>query len=154
MKHQNPRILSTSTLSGDNVRNPEGENLGEIKDFMIDLQNGNIVYAVLSFGGFLGIGDKLFAVPWEAFDVDTERKHAVMDIDKEMLEDAPGFNKNDWPESPDHEFINRVHTHYGYEPYYDESGAVRPRTSRTGAGDQTATTGTTGTTSQSRTGGM
>ena len=123
-----PRILSTSTLSGDSVRNPQGEDLGEIKDFMVDLDNGTIIYAVLSFGGFLGIGDKLFALPWEALRVDTENHCFVVDVSKELLEDAPGFDHDNWPSQPDREFINRIYTHYGYDPYYDETGRIRPRT--------------------------
>jgi sporulation protein YlmC with PRC-barrel domain len=58
-----PLMLSTSSLSGDNVVSPEGESLGEIKDFMVDMDEGRIAYAVLSFGGILGFGDKLFAIP-------------------------------------------------------------------------------------------
>ncbi|HMB91938.1 MAG TPA: PRC-barrel domain-containing protein [Rhodothermales bacterium] len=123
-----PQILSTSTLSGDSVRNPQGENLGEIKDFMVDLDNGRIVYAVLSFGGFLGMGDKLFALPWDALRVDTAEHCFVVDVSKDLLEDAPGFDHDNWPSQPDREFINRVYTHYGYDPYYDETGRIRQRT--------------------------
>ncbi len=127
MQHEHPNILTTSKLSGDSVRNAEGEDLGKVKDFMVDLGNGNIIYTVLSFGGFLGMGNKLFAVPWEALRVDTEDKNFVLDVDKEVLKNAPGFDKNDWPSSADRDFINRVHTHYGYEPYYTEEGSVRHR---------------------------
>jgi sporulation protein YlmC with PRC-barrel domain len=67
-----PRVLSASTLEGDKVTNAEGENLGEVKELMIDLESGRVAYAVLEFGGFLGLGDKLFAVPWEAFDGGTQ----------------------------------------------------------------------------------
>ena len=120
-----PNILSTSTLSGNTVRNPEGKDLGDVKDFMIDLDTGNITYAVVSFGGFLGLGDKLFAVPFEALRVDTEQECFVWDIDKETLENAPGFDKDNWPRTHDRDFINRIYTHYGYEPYYDETGRAR-----------------------------
>ena len=67
--HAGP-VLSSSTLTGDSVRNPEGEDLGDIKDLMIDTASGNVEYAVLSFGGFLGLGDKLFALPWPALKLD------------------------------------------------------------------------------------
>lgn len=139
MQHNHPNILSTSSLSKDNVRNREGKKLGDIKDFMIDLDSGHIVYAVLSFGGFLGMGDKLFAVPWEAFSIDEDNERFVMDIDKDVLENAPGFDKNDWPSRPNREFINRVHTHYGYESYYDEEGRTRRRTGTTTTGTTTRT---------------
>ncbi len=140
MRHDHPQILSTSSLSKDNVRNAEGKKLGDIKDFMVDLDSGNIIYAVLSFGGFLGMGDKLFAVPWEALSVDEDNERFVMDIDKSVLENAPGFDKNDWPSSPNREFINRVYTHYGYEPYYDEEGRARTRTRTSTAGTTTRAT--------------
>ena len=60
------RVLSASTIEGDSVRNSAGEDLGRIEHIMIDIPTGRVAYAVLSFGGFLGIGNKLFAVPWEA----------------------------------------------------------------------------------------
>jgi sporulation protein YlmC with PRC-barrel domain len=128
MRDSHPRILSTSSLSGNDVHNPQGENLGEIKDFMVDLSNGRIVYAVLSFGGFLGLGNKLFALPWDALRVDTERHAFVLDVDKATLENAPGFDDDNWPTQPDRAFINSVYTHYGYDSYYDETGRIRPRT--------------------------
>lgn len=121
MREHNPRIMSASTLVGDEVYNPAGEHLGEIKEFMIDLDSGNIAYAVLSFGGFLGMGDKLFAIPWEALQLDTEQKRAILNVDKERLKNAPGFDKNDWPSTPDRTFIDRVHEYYGYEPYYSRT---------------------------------
>lgn len=117
-------ILSTSTLQSDNVVNLDGEDLGEIKDFMIDTENGRIVYAVLSFGGLFGIGDKLFALPMDALTVDTENERFVCDIREEQLENAPGFDKNNWPRTSDREFVNRVYTHYGYEPYHERDLAV------------------------------
>jgi sporulation protein YlmC with PRC-barrel domain len=75
-------VLSASTLSGDSVVNPQGEDLGKIEDIMIDLNNGQIAYAVLSFGGFMGMGDKLFALPWKSLSVDEENKRVVLDITK------------------------------------------------------------------------
>lgn len=113
-------ILSTSTLMHDNVVNPQGENLGDIKDFMIDTENGRVVYAVLSFGGLLGLGDKLFAIPMDALTVDTNKERFVTDIRKDQLEDAPGFNKDNWPRSAtERTFVDRVYSHYGYESYYE-----------------------------------
>ncbi len=65
------RVLSASTLTGDRVRNAAGEDLGKVEEIMLDVPGGRIAYAVLSFGGMLGIGDKLFAVPWSALRLDT-----------------------------------------------------------------------------------
>ena len=67
VSRENPDFLSTDSIKGDKVVNPAGEDLGKIEELMIDLENGRVAYAVLSFGGFLGMGDKLFAIPWRAF---------------------------------------------------------------------------------------
>jgi sporulation protein YlmC with PRC-barrel domain len=115
-------ILSTSSLSGDNVVNLNGEDLGTVKDFMVDTDNGRVVYAVLSFGGFLGMGDKLFAVPLEALRVDLENKRFILDADKDKLENAPGFDDDTWPQSADRSFIDKVYSHYGVKSYYDYAG--------------------------------
>lgn len=113
-------ILSTSTLMHDNVVNPQGEGLGDIKDFMIDTDSGRVVYAVLSFGGLWGIGDKLFAIPMDALTVDTQRERFVTNLRKEQLDNAPGFDKDNWPTGTDQrEFVDRIYSHYGYEPFYE-----------------------------------
>ena len=111
-------VLSATTLIGDAVVNTAGENLGELEDFMLDLPNGRIRYAVLSFGGFLGMGDKLFAVPVEALTIDTENKRLILDVTKERLENAPGFDKDNWPDTAEPEWQLEVYKHYGYSPYW------------------------------------
>ena len=90
-------VLSASTLKGDKVVNHQGEDLGKIEELMVDLDHGRIAYAVLSFGGFLGMGDKLFAIPWQAFSVDTVQKRLILNAKKELLEKATGFDKSNWP---------------------------------------------------------
>ncbi len=118
------QILSASTISGTNVKNMENKNIGKIQDLMIDLKNGNVVYAVLSFGGFLGIGDKYFAVPIEALKFSTNDgvREIMIDINKERLENAPGFDKEHWPIEASPEFIQSVYDHYGYaRPQYDRT---------------------------------
>jgi sporulation protein YlmC with PRC-barrel domain len=120
------RVLSASTLCGDSVKNRADENLGNIKELMIDIPSGRVAYAVLSFGGFLGLGDKLFAVPWDALTLDEDRKCLVLDADKAKLESAPGFNKDAWPDMTDTIWGERVHSFYGQSPYWTErKGAVR-----------------------------
>ena len=110
-----PVVLSSSSINGTNVYNSQGESLGEIKDLMINTSNGMISYAVLSFGGFLGLGDKYFAIPWESFSIDTAEERFVLNISKEKLENAPGFDKDNWPS--DAQYIDSVYSHYGYAPY-------------------------------------
>jgi hypothetical protein len=92
------RVLSASTLAKDSVRNRMNEKVGSIREIMIDVPSGRISYAVLAVGGFLGIGERLFAIPWEALNLDEDHKCFVLDVDKERLENAPGFDKDNWPD--------------------------------------------------------
>jgi len=112
------RVLSADTLAGDKVVNHKKEDLGKIEHLMIDLDTGRVVYAVLSFGGFLGMGDKLFAIPWNALTVDTVEKQFVFDVDKEKLEHAPGFDKDNWPNMADRTWGAEINTYYGAKPYW------------------------------------
>jgi sporulation protein YlmC with PRC-barrel domain len=113
------QVLSASTITGDAVRNPEGEDLGKIEDIMLDMSTGKISYAVLSFGGVLGMGDKLFAIPWSALELDADNKCFVLDIEKEKLEKAPGFDKNNWPSMADNQWATHIHSYYGSRPYWE-----------------------------------
>jgi sporulation protein YlmC with PRC-barrel domain len=115
------RVLSAGTLAGDRVRNRNGEDLGKIEEIMIDLESGRVAYAVLSFGGFLGIGDKLFAVPWESLELNAAEHEFVLDVDKQTLENAPGFDKDNWPDMADTTWGQQVHSHYGQRPYWEET---------------------------------
>ena len=94
-------VLSCSTLVGDAVRNKAGEDLGNVEEIMINLETGTVAYVVLSFGGILGVGDKLFAVPWKAFSISEEEHKFVLDVPRERLEHAPGFDKDNWPDTSD-----------------------------------------------------
>ena len=114
------RNLTAKTLIGDGVRNSQGENLGTVEDFMFDLEGGKIAYVVVSHGGVLGMGEKLFAVPWNAFRLDTQKHSLVLDVDKELLKNAEGFDKGNWPNVADHDWGQRTHQHYGTRPYWDE----------------------------------
>lgn len=126
----NPRrMLSAGTLTGDNVRNREGEDLGKIEEIMIDVESGAVAYAVLSFGGFLGIGDKLFAIPWEALEVDELNREFILNVDKQTLKNAPGFDKDNWPEMADISWGADIHAHYQLTPYW-ESPRFRTSTTR------------------------
>jgi len=107
-----PRLLSASSITGDTVVNATGDDLGSIKDLMVDTENGKIAYAVLSFGGLLGFGDKLFAIPFEKFAVDFAQKRMVLNVDQERLENGPGFDKNDWPDFADPAFRSSVDIYY------------------------------------------
>jgi len=73
--------------------------MGGIKDLVIDPESGRVVYAVVSFGGILGLGNKLFAIPWSVLQWNREKEYYVLDLDKETLKNAPGFDKDHWPDS-------------------------------------------------------
>ena len=107
-----PRLLSSSSINGTHVKNPKGEDIGNVKELMINTSTGKVEYAVLSFGGFLGLGDKLFAVPYGAFSLDTQEENLVLDVDKEYLENAPGFDKNDWPDFASQQFVDQHQSYY------------------------------------------
>jgi sporulation protein YlmC with PRC-barrel domain len=110
-----PGVLSASTITGGEVWNDAGEKLGSIEELMINVETGRIAYAVLSFGGFFGLGDKFFAIPWEALRLDAANKAFRLNIEKEKLETAPGFDKDDWPDMTEPAFGNQIYTHYGYD---------------------------------------
>lgn len=105
--------LSASSIKGSSVENGNGEDLGTVEDLMIDTTTGTVSYAVVSFGGFLGIGDKLFAVPLEAMQTDTNNEKLILNQSKERLEQAPGFDKDNWPRTADPKWNQEVRTYYG-----------------------------------------
>ncbi len=113
------RVLTASTLTGDSVKNSAGEDLGKVDEIMIDIPTGRIAYAVLSFGGFMRMGNKLFAVPWDALKVDEDRKCFILDVDKSRLENAPGFDKDNWPDMADRTWGAKVYSFYGRTPYWE-----------------------------------
>src|ERR1051326_6207490 len=113
------KVLAASTLTGNKVVNVQNEDLGTIEDLMIDIESGRIAYAVLSFGGFLGLGDKLFAIPWSTLKLDTAEQSFVLNVSKELLEEAPGFDKRNWPDMSDPAWGAQIYTYYGYKPYWD-----------------------------------
>jgi sporulation protein YlmC with PRC-barrel domain len=110
-------FLSAGTIKGDKVINNTGEDLGKIEELMIDLENGRVAYAALSFGGFLGMGDKLFAIPWDALSPRPHEHAFLLSIPKETLEKAEGFDKDNWPLTT-HKELSRTYTYYGYRPYW------------------------------------
>jgi len=130
--YRDRRVLSASTLAGNAVRNTAGEDLGKMEEIMIDIDSGRVAYAVLSFGGFLGMGNKLFAVPWNALRVDTGEHQFILNVDKQVLEKAPGFDKDNWPDMADVNWGTQIHSHYGYQPYW--SSEVGTKTLKGGGG--------------------
>lgn len=112
-----PRLMGADTLNGNDVYNPAGEDLGDIKEIMLNVNTGQVSYAVLEFGSFLGMGGKLFAVPWNALTLDTENKRFTLDVTKDRLESAPGFDSDSWPDMSDQSWAHGIHSYYGTEPH-------------------------------------
>ncbi|TVP77734.1 MAG: PRC-barrel domain containing protein [Gemmatimonadales bacterium] len=122
-----PMRLSRSShtnwrFSADCARNLSWDDLGKVQEIMLGVNKGSIVYAVISFGGFLGMGDKLFAVPWEALTLVQDEEHFLLDVDKKLLESAPGFDKDEWPNFSDPAWGEGIHDHYGTTPYWKCEG--------------------------------
>ena len=117
-----PQLMGADTLIGNDVYNQNDEDLGDIKEIMLDTNTGKVSYAVLSYGGFLGMGEKLFAVPWEALKLDTENKRFVLNVDSEKLESAPGFDKDNWPNMADEKWADSIHSFYG--THYKRSDSI------------------------------
>ncbi|MEN3274561.1 MAG: hypothetical protein V7631_351 [Massilia sp.] len=121
-----PALMGADTLIGDSVVNGAEEDLGDIKEIMLDMNTGQVAYAVLAFGGFLGMGEKLFAVPWQALHLDTANHRFVLNVEKERLKTAPGFNKDAWPDMSDINWANQVHTFYGTDPHQGGAPTMAP----------------------------
>ena len=113
-----PNVLSSTAILGDKILNRAGENLGKIEELMLDLEKGRVAYAILSFGGVMGMGEKMYVVPFEALKLDGSREHFTLDVDKDKLRNAPGFDKNNLPHASDRTWGAEVFKFYGYKPYW------------------------------------
>ncbi|MDP5133121.1 MAG: PRC-barrel domain-containing protein [Paraglaciecola sp.] len=105
-------LLSASSITGDEVCNMKDEKLGKIHEVMLDMSEGKIRYAVLAAGGFLGIGERFFAVPWKALTLNKKDKNFMLDVDVERLKKAPGFDKDNWPNMADPSWNSSVESYY------------------------------------------
>jgi sporulation protein YlmC with PRC-barrel domain len=112
-------ILATSALKGSRVGNFAGEDLGKVDDLVVDIASGRLEYVVVTMGGFLGIGDKLCAVPWELFTVRAADHEFLLDIEKQMLLDAPAFERSKWPDMSDDAWGAAIHSHFAQKPYWN-----------------------------------
>ena len=112
-------IVRASKIIGETVVNRQSENVGKIHEVVIDAKKNRVAYVVLSFGGFLGMGNKLFAMPWSAFEFAKPENKLILNVDKEKLKAAPGFDQDaKWPDFADRTWGNSIYSYYGYEPYW------------------------------------
>jgi sporulation protein YlmC with PRC-barrel domain len=119
-----PDIMAAATLDGNKVMSSDGEHVGKISDIMLDVRNGRIAYAVLSEGGFLGMGSNLHAIPWSALTLDTDQKCFYVDISAQRLKDDPGFDKDHWPSMADAKWAATTHSYYNRQPYWSVANEV------------------------------
>ena len=110
-------VVPASKIIGETVVNRQDEKVGKIHELVIDARKNRVAYAVLSFGGFMGMGNKLFAMPWEAFEFSTTEHKLILNVDKEKLKTAPGFEMDDkWPDFSDTLWGESIYNYYDYVP--------------------------------------
>jgi PRC-barrel domain len=114
-----PRQVPAATLAGVKVVSRSDETLGSISEVILDLARGRIAYALLACGGFMGVGERLFAIPWNVLKRDTRRDCFVLDADDATLASAPAIDKDQWPSEPDLQWHQRLHEHYRARPYWE-----------------------------------
>ncbi|QCI67774.1 PRC-barrel domain-containing protein [Phreatobacter stygius] len=111
-------IIAADRVAGTNVYNSNGEHLGEIHDIILDKESGHVVYAIMSFGGFLGIGEKYHPLPWSVLKYDTEREGYVVPLTRDRLENAPMYDAKGEPDWSDRVYGKRIYDYYGTSPYW------------------------------------
>jgi sporulation protein YlmC with PRC-barrel domain len=137
-----PALMGADTLLGEKVVNAYDIELGDIKEIMLDMQTGQVAYAVLAFGGFMGMGEKLFAVPWQALHLDTANQRFLLNVDKDRLKTAPGFDKDAWPDMADMQWANSIHAFYGTAPNHPGTPTRAPGGVTAAGGDLATDSGT------------
>jgi sporulation protein YlmC with PRC-barrel domain len=117
------RSQKATDLMGKKVINSSKENLGKLEDIVVDASSGRILYGVLSFGGFLGVGDKLFAIPWGSLELPADAKEFVLNVSKDRLKNAEGFDKSNWPNFADEAWAQKTYKYYDQTPYWQTGDA-------------------------------
>lgn len=115
-KSETSSLIAASKVEGTSVYNRRGESLGSIYDVMIDKRSGKVAYAVMSFGGFLGMGESYHPLPWEVLDYDEQQVGYVVDLDKERLQNAPSYGVNDAPDWSNPDYGRQIDNYYGVPP--------------------------------------
>lgn len=114
-------LIPADRVNGTDVYNTRGEKLGKIEDVAIEKVSGEVAYAILSFGGFLGLGEQYYPVPWGLLTYDTEKRGYVIPCEKEKLEDAPSFEANElsgWSDAGSRDAIFAYYAPFGVNPYW------------------------------------
>jgi sporulation protein YlmC with PRC-barrel domain len=106
--------IRASRVNGTDVYNADGEHLGHIDDVILNKQSGIADYAIMSFGGFLGIGERYHPLPWRSLTYDPGQRGYVVSVSRDQLERAPTYGEGEEPDWDDREFSERIYGHYGY----------------------------------------
>lgn len=117
-QRETSRLISCDKVEGTAVQNRQGESLGSIDNIMIDKYTGKVAYAVMSFGGFLGIGERYHPLPWSVLKYDAGAGAYVVDLSKQVLEGAPTYGRDERVDWEDRAWGQRVHDYYGVSPYW------------------------------------
>jgi hypothetical protein len=112
-------VRASDDVNGKDVINQADEDLGKIIEVMIDKISGKVAYVVLESGSFLGMGGKLFAIPWHSLNYNPDKECFVLDINKEQLKEAPGFDKDHWPNMADKQWGTSISEYYGAKNYWE-----------------------------------
>lgn len=113
-----PNVMAADTLKGNKLFTSDQQEIGKISEIMLDVRSGRIAYAVLSSGGFLGMGEKLHAIPWSALTLDTDEKCFRLNVTADHVKNAPAFDKEHWPSMADERWGSSLHQHYNQQPYW------------------------------------
>jgi sporulation protein YlmC with PRC-barrel domain len=119
LHHFSSLPVKASSIIGTDVVNDKGDSLGDIKEVVIDPSSGRVAYAVVAFGGFLSMGEKLFAIPFKRFHYDHENNKYVLNVTKEHLANAPGFDADKWPLMSDEKWNRSIYTYYDSAPFWE-----------------------------------
>jgi sporulation protein YlmC with PRC-barrel domain len=113
---ETPSLIAASKVKGTSVYNSAGESLGSIDDVMVDKRSGRVNYAVMSFGGFLGMGEKFHPLPWDQLTYSEKHRGYVVNLDKNVLEGAPAYGMSDAPDWTSPAYTDRIDNYYGRLP--------------------------------------
>jgi sporulation protein YlmC with PRC-barrel domain len=118
-------VVKSKNVVNKCVKNLSKENLGEINEMILDKKTGQVAYLVLESGAFLGLGGKLFALPWNSVNYNADDDCFILNIDNEKLKNAPGFDKDHWPDMADRTFGMSISKYYGIQPYWEQVNPPR-----------------------------
>jgi uncharacterized protein YegP (UPF0339 family) len=137
MGSKSARFVPSIRLAKYDVVNKKGDDMGQVQTFVVDMREGLIAFALVAFGGMLGITDKWFAMPWAALKWHPKTMRFILDMPEEVLKNAPGMHKDKWLEEIDKwqketdlELLDRYYTSHGYESYM---GIVQQRITKIGS---------------------